>query len=92
MSSSDIVPHRMVPTMLKQPSTIRGKPSRPLLLLPQASSFDTALHHSGHCTNASRRGPLQADETTPERRPLATNEKAAATQVRKATPFLPAAR
>jgi hypothetical protein len=64
----------------------------PPLSLPQAPSHDVVPHHTGHCINASRRSPLQEVETTAGRRPLASNKKAAASDVRKATPFLTSAR
>jgi hypothetical protein len=84
--SYDIVPHRVIPAMLKKPAAIRCKLSRPLL------SFDVVPHCTGHCNNASRRrSPLQVGNITPEGRPLAANKKAATSYVRKATPFLSAA-
>jgi hypothetical protein len=90
--SNDVVPHQVAPAMLEQPAMICCKPSRPLLLLPQVPSIDVVPHRTGDCTNASRRGPLQVDEITTERRPLATNKKAAPSTLRETTPCLTVAR
>lgn len=49
-SSSNAVPHRVVPTLLKQPTTICFKPSRPPLSLPQVPSSDAVPYHTSRCT------------------------------------------
>jgi hypothetical protein len=90
--SNDVVPHQVAPAMLEQPAMICCKPSRPTLLLPQVPSIDVVPHRTGDCTNASRRGLLQVDEITTERRPLATNKKAAPSTLRETTPCLTVAR
>jgi hypothetical protein len=87
--SVDVVPHREASGMLEQPATIRCKPSRRPQLLPQAPSNDVVPHRTGDRINASRRGPLQVDETKERRRPLATSKQAATSAVRGQPPARP---
>jgi hypothetical protein len=87
--SIDVVLHREASGMLEQPATIRYKPSRRPLLSPQAPSNDAISHRTSDRINASRRGPLQVDETKARRRPLATNKQAASSAVRGQPPARP---
>jgi hypothetical protein len=87
--SVDVVPHREASGMLEQPATIRCKPSRRPQMLPQAPSNDVVPRRTGDRINASRRSPLQVDETKARRRPLATSKQAVTSAVRGQPPARP---
>lgn len=61
--SSDVVPHRMGPTMLSTSRTIRYEPSHPMLPLPQASSsLDAFSHHTDRGQHGLPANPIDIYE------------------------------
>lgn len=72
------VPHRVGPAKLKQPDTIRCKPSRPSLPSSQAPSSDAVPHRIDSC-RATPAAAVRCKQTDGnKRRPLATNNHASA--------------